>query len=347
VAPSSTPTPPSAPRADLGPHDRARELDRLHRGLLRGPAGLVLSLRFLTAAARRLAGRTEPARSVAVSHPPSGVVAVTFVGHATMMLTTPGARILTDPLLETFLLGLRRAKAPGIAAADLDDVSVVLISHAHRDHLNPASLRRLPRAATLVVPPRCADLVRRLGFACVVELGAGHSFTAVDAEITAVPVQHSGVRGLGDYRRRGAGGYVITSHGTTLYFAGDTGYFSGFVEIGRRYRPDVAILPIAGYEPAAFRDEHMSPLDALYAFEDLGAHVMIPMLHGSFPLSYEPLEAPLAWLRGLAREHHLTSEGPGGGEVGGYAIDGTSLDGGRRRLAALDHGETCFFRKRP
>ena len=116
-----------------------------------------------------------------------------------------------------------------------------------------------------------------------------------------MPARHSGVRGLGDYARRGAAGYVLRSQGTTLYFAGDTGYFSGFAEIGRRFNPDVALLPIGGYEPAGFRDEHMSPLDAIYAFEDLGARVLIPIAHGSFPLSYEPLEAPTAWLRQLAR----------------------------------------------
>jgi hypothetical protein len=82
----------------------------------------------------------------------------------------------------------------------------------------------------------------------------------------------------------------------TVYVAGDTGYFSGFAEIGRRFRPDVALLPIAGYEPASFREEHMSPLDAVYAFEDLGARVLIPTSYGSFPLSYEPLGAPLEWL---------------------------------------------------
>ena len=68
-----------------------------------------------------------------------------------------------------------------------------------------------------------------------------------------------------------------------VYVAGDTGYFSGFIEIGRRFRPDIALLPIAGYEPASFREEHMSPLDAVYAFEDLRARVMIPTSYGSFP----------------------------------------------------------------
>jgi L-ascorbate metabolism protein UlaG (beta-lactamase superfamily) len=157
-----------------------------------------------------------------------------------------------------------------------------------------------------------------------------------------VPVRHSGARGLGTRRRRrGSTGYVLFTQGTTLYFAGDTGYFSGFADIGRRLVPDVAMLPISGYEPAAFREEHLSPLDAIYAFEDLGARVLIPIAHGSFPLSYEPLEAPLEWLRRLAQERGLG----GGGQAG--RDDNSAIETDDRRVAPLAHGETCFFRKRP
>jgi L-ascorbate metabolism protein UlaG (beta-lactamase superfamily) len=308
-----------------------RDLDRQHRQRLRGAPRLMLTMRFLAAALSRLRHGTVPVAAAAVAHPPAGTVAVTFVGHATVMVTTPQARLLTDPLLDNSLWGLRRAQAAGLHEGDRDDVDLVLISHAHRDHLRPSSLRRLSREARVVVPPRCADLLGRLRFADVVELGPGQSLRHRDLEITAVPVRHSGVRGLGDFVRRGATGYIVRSQGTTVYFAGDTGYFSGFAEIGRRFRPDVALLPIAGYEPASFRDEHMSPLDALYAFEDLGSRVFIPITHGSFPLSYEPLQAPLIWLRQLARSRGL----------GRGAVDDDS-----RHVAILEHGESCLFRRR-
>jgi L-ascorbate metabolism protein UlaG (beta-lactamase superfamily) len=238
------------------------------------------------------------------------------------MMTTPRARLLTDPMLENSLVGLPRARAAGVDPHDLRDVGLVLISHAHRDHLSRPTLRRLPRTATLVVPPRCGSLVDDLGFARVIELGTGHTFGFADVEITAVPVRHSGARGFLDRRRRGASGYVVrTASGRVVYFAGDTGYFSGFAEIGRRFDPDLAFLPIGGYQPAPFRDEHMSPLDAVYAFEDLGARLMVPMCYGSFELGYEPIEEPLAWLRELATEKNL-------GES----------------LAVLEHGQTCLLR---
>jgi L-ascorbate metabolism protein UlaG (beta-lactamase superfamily) len=339
-----TPTRPSQSRpavADMGSHERARELDHAHRAHVHGAARFVLSLRFLKTALGRLAHRPAPVARRSVAYPPHGVVAVTFVGHATTMITTPTTRILTDPLLRESFYGLRRARQAGIADADLDDTRMVLISHAHRDHLDRASLTRVSRGATVVVPPGCADLVDDLGFERVIELASGHSHTTADVEVTAVPVRHSGARGVGRRaRRRGAAGYIVASQGVTVYFAGDTGYFTGFADIGRRLAPDVALLPIAGYEPAGFRDEHLSPLDAIYAFEDLGARVLIPIAHGSFPLSYEPLDAPLDWLRRLAHERHLGGGGPSGRD------DAAPIETDQRRVAALDHGETCFFRKR-
>ncbi len=186
------------------------------------------------------------------------------------MIATAGSRVLVDPFLENSLFGVRRAKAAGIAAADLADVDLVLVTHAHRDHLSRHSLARLPGAAAVVVPPHCEGLVRRVGLLKVEALDPGRAYRSNDVEVTAVPVRHSGSRGFGDYGRRGACGYVVRTPRHVVYIAGDTGYFSGFAEIGRRFRPDVALLPIAGYEPASFREEHMSPLDAVYAFEDLG-----------------------------------------------------------------------------
>jgi L-ascorbate metabolism protein UlaG (beta-lactamase superfamily) len=186
----------------------------------------------------------------------------------------------------------------------------------------------------VVVPPQCDRLVRRVGLLRVEELEPGHSFRASDVEVTAVPVRHSGARGFGDSARRGACGYVVKTPRHSIYVAGDTGYFSGFVEIGRRFRPDIALLPIAGYEPAAFREEHMSPLDAVYAFEDLGARVMIPTSYGSFPLSYEPLGAPLEWLHQIMRAR-------------GLPLCGAQAHGPDQApcVAILDHGESIRFGK--
>jgi L-ascorbate metabolism protein UlaG (beta-lactamase superfamily) len=292
--------------------ERSRELDHEHRKLLRPALPLTLSMRYLATAFERLRLGTAPVQAAPVPRPAPGSVSLTFVGHATMMITTPRMRILTDPLFENNLYGMRRAKAAGIAQEDLADVDLVLVTHAHRDHLSRKSLERLPGAAPVIVPPHCERLVRRVGLLDVVELLPGRSTTRGDVEVIAVPVRHSGWRGLGDYARRGACGYVIRTPEACIYVAGDTGYFSGFAEIGRRFQPDVALLPISGYEPASFREEHLSPLDAVYAFEDLGSRIFIPTSYGSFPLSYEPLDAPLTWLREIARQRGLVAGGAAG-----------------------------------
>jgi L-ascorbate metabolism protein UlaG (beta-lactamase superfamily) len=207
-----------------------------------------------------------------------------------------------------------------IDQGDVDDVSLILISHAHGDHLCRRTLGRMPRRATIVVPFGCAALVSDFGFADVVELSAGQVHRQSGVRVTAVPARHSGKRGFVDRKRRGSNGYVIEWEGRSVYFAGDTGYFSGFSEIGRRYAPEIALVPIGGYQPAPFRAEHMSPLDAVYAFEDLRSRVLIPIAYGSFLLSYERFEEPLAWLR-----------------------EATQQRGHSPALTVLDHGQTCLL----
>ena len=278
----------------------------------------ILSLRLLRGVMRRLF--TRPVRSFAreVAHPAPGHIAVTLVGHASVMLTTHRARLLIDPFLGEFLLGARRREAACLAKADAAEASMVLISHSHRDRLHLPTLRKVSRRAVIVVPPRCVSLVRGLGLGRAVELAPGQSIGHEDLEITAVAARHDGRRGPIDRTWRSAVGYIVKCAGASVYYAGDTAYFSGFEEIGRRLHPDVALLPIAGYEPPSQRTDHMSPLDALQAFQDLGAKLLVPVGYGTFPLGYEPLDEPLTWLSRLCQER-------GFGE----------------RLVVLRPGETC------
>ena len=95
--------------------------------------------------------------------------------------------------------------------------------------------------------------------------------------------------------------HVLRGDGPSAYLCGDSGYFSGFASLGERFAPDVALLPIGGFVPASFRSRHMSPLDALYAFEDLRARILVPIHHGAFALSYEELDEPARWLVELAK----------------------------------------------
>src|SRR5207248_2159391 len=99
-----------------------------------------------------------------------------------------------------------------------------------------------------------------------------------------------------DHPHRRYGGYVLRAGKHSVYQAGDTAYFAGFREIGRRLAPELALLPIGAYNPPQFRNVHTNPADATRAFLDLNARWMVPMHYGTFRLSHEPIDEPLQLL---------------------------------------------------
>ncbi len=228
-----------------------------------------------------------------------GAVAITWIGHSSFLIEIGGKRVLLDPVFAKFLIVLKRRRKPGLRLRDLPPIDLILITHAHMDHLNLPSLRgvlRLNRrhgrpAPTVVVPQGVADLVARLGFAEVRSMQHWEQFAMDGLSITMTPARHWGARMFND-TGRGYGGYVISAGPRSVYHSGDSAYFPGFAEIGRRLRPEIALLPIGAYSPESFRSVHTSPEDALQAFRDLGSRVLIPMHYGTFRLSREPMDEP-------------------------------------------------------
>jgi L-ascorbate metabolism protein UlaG (beta-lactamase superfamily) len=256
-----------------------------------------------------------------------GELAVTFIGHASFLLQVGGLNILVDPVFANWLVLIHRLRKPGVRIEDLPAIDAVLLTHAHMDHLNLPSLRRIVRhtyalrgsAPVAVVPEGVEDLVHSLGFADVLRMRWWERATVGQVEITMTPAQHWGARMMRD-THRGFGGYVLR-HGTqSVYHSGDSGYFAGFREIGERLAPEIALLPIGAYQPDGFRRVHTSPEDALRAFVDLGAERMVPMHYGTFRLSEEPVEEPLPRL-----------------------INAAQRAGMQERIAALGEGETKIF----
>ncbi len=110
--------------------------------------------------------------------------------------------------------------------------------------------------------------------------------------VTMTPCRHWGARLFND-THRGYGGYVVEGEGHSVYHSGDTAYFSGFAEIGKRLRPRVALLPIGAYFPDSYRVVHTSPEEAVRGFVELGAERMVPMHYGTFRLGREPMDEPV------------------------------------------------------
>jgi L-ascorbate metabolism protein UlaG (beta-lactamase superfamily) len=269
---------------------RAAELARLHRRI---PVRHYRSL--LGHWVARWLRSPRPAARDPVPPVEPGQLAITFGGHASVIARYAGLAIAFDPMLGRWVGGVHRAVEPGLSPDDLAEVRLVLVSHRHADHLHLPTLRRLPRAATVVVPAGAAAAVSGLGFARVVELVPGSDLELRGVQVAATPLSH------GDAELARGLAYVIRGDGPSAFLCGDSGYFSGFAAVGERFAPDVALLPIGGFLPASFRPRHMSPLDALYAFEDLRARILVPIHHGAFALSYEQLDEPARWLLELAR----------------------------------------------
>jgi len=234
---------------------------------------------------------------------------VTFIGHASFFLQIGGENVLIDPNFARWLFVLKRLRKPGVKIHDLPPIDLVLITHAHFDHLHRPSLRALVQhtkrwrgsAPTIVVPEHVFDLVSDLVFRDVVELNWWTNYRHRNVTITHVPSRHWGARVLKD-AHRGYGGYVLRDGKHSVYHAGDTAYFSGFREIGMRLSPQLALLPIGAYNPPSFRNVHASPADAMRGFIDLNSKWMVPMHYGTFRLSHEPMEEPLELLDEAARQ---------------------------------------------
>ena len=241
-------------------------------------------------------------------------IGITWIGHASFLIQARGQNILIDPNWAKWLKVIKRIKHPGIQIRDLPAIDLVLVTHAHFDHLDRKSLREIADEQPIVVPFKVGNLVHDLGFHSVHELGYWQSFEAGPLKITLTPAHHWGARVLHD-SHRGFGGYVIEVGGRSIFHCGDTAYFDGFKEIGERHDIDLALLPIGAYDPPSGREVHMNPEQAVQAFIELKAKKLIPMHYGTFRLSYEPMEEPPQRLLTCAKAHgiedkvHVMTEG--------------------------------------
>jgi len=237
---------------------------------------------------------------------------ITWIGHSTMLVRMDHMTFLTDPIFSeragpTSYLGLKRLVAPGVPFDALPPIDFVTVSHDHYDHTDLPSIRRLAAAgARFVVPLRLGDLIRDAGGETI-ELDWWQSTTIGPVRITCVPSQHFSGRSLADGGHRLWAGFVVEGPTRRFYHAGDTGYFGGFAEIGKRLGPiDLAAIPIAAYEPEAMmRPVHLNPEEAVQAAIDLRADKVVGMHFGTFDSTDEPLDEPPQRFRTAAARQGL------------------------------------------
>lgn len=228
-----------------------------------------------------------------IPHPPeAGKIRITWIGHASFLVQFPDHAVIIDPNWANWHGVVKRQRAPGLGLKLMPLVDLVMVTHAHFDHLHKKSLKILESHEGIVVPSGSGELVKKLGFKSVHEMSVWDELVFDDLTVTHTPSHHWGARYLHD-THRDYGGYMVSSGDCKVFHCGDSAYFNGFKEIGKHHTPDVTLMPIGAYDAPSGRDVHMNPEEAIRAFIEMEAGILIPMHYGTFPLGNEPYHEPV------------------------------------------------------
>ncbi len=236
---------------------------------------------------------------------------IAWVGHATFLIRLQGQYWLTDPVFSERALLPKRIVPPAINAVELNDLDLplnVIISHNHYDHLDEKSLQAMPEKTRFFVPLGLKAYIQSLHRGEVKEMDWWESVKpGKETKLVCLPAQHWSRRILHSTNTTLWASYLLVTPSATIYFGGDSGYFVGYREFGRRFqRIDYALMPTTAYHPRWFMHyPHMNVTEALKAFEELGAKWFIPTQWGTFPLGDEPPGYPALDLKEAIREKNL------------------------------------------
>ena len=229
-------------------------------------------------------------------------VTIAWLGHSTVLINFFGVTILTDPVLfprvgirlPGITVGPKRLTTPALKFDELPQIDLILLSHAHFDHLDLRTLGCFNESTSVITARATSDLLKRTRFSEITELdwGESKSLSAAMGEmvITAFPVKHWGARTQHD-THRGYNGYLIERKERRIIFAGDTAMTDSFAELRRHGPIDVAIVPISAYNP--WIQSHSTPEQAVQMANAAGAGFIVPVHHQTFRLSLEPFREPI------------------------------------------------------
>lgn len=226
-------------------------------------------------------------------------VTVAWLGHATVLINFFGLRLLTDPTffprigirIGPFTFGPKRFVECALTPSELPPLDALILSHAHMDHLDLRSLRRLARNVPVITARGVGDLLRR--FRTVHELGWGETLELTTPRggmtVTALKLRHWGSR-LPWETHRSYNAFLLERRGVRLCFTGDTARTDA-THLGARGPIDLMIVPISAYNP--WITNHCTPEEAIAMAREAGARRVMPVHHETFKLSSEPLDEPI------------------------------------------------------
>ena len=203
---------------------------------------------------------------------------VTFWGHACFYIDLSGTGIVTDPVFEPVYASVHRRYIGSPPPSVFDQTRIVLISHAHNDHLSPTTLKRFPESTVVLCPIPSAKYMDELKLK-IITMRPGDVWPIEGGRIVAVAAYHAGWRYSYSAAADGrALGYIIEWGGRTIYYTGDTDYFDGFKEVHQKFQPDLVLLNV---------NTHLRAPDALRAIRDLSPRLVIPGHFGAYRGSNE------------------------------------------------------------
>jgi L-ascorbate metabolism protein UlaG (beta-lactamase superfamily) len=203
-------------------------------------------------------------------------------------------------------VGAKRLIAPALKVRQLPPVDLVLLSHAHMDHLDPATLRALPGTPRAVTAHATTDLLedtplkdpKALKWGESVRISTEHG----DVAVQAFQVHHWGARWKAD-RYRGYNGYIIEREGKKIIFGGDTAWTDSFRSLRSRGPFELAMMPIGAYQP--WINSHCTPEQAVRMANDAGAKHFLPMHFKTFPFGREGVVEPMERLQAAIENERI------------------------------------------
>lgn len=274
--------------------------------LKRYPADAVSAVRRTSKGTRRddFAHRWQAAVE---SAGPADITAA-WLGHCTVLLHLAGKTLITDPVLSerigmkvgSITVGPARLNEVPVPADALPPIDLVVISHAHFDHLDRSTLKQLVSKKTEVLTASKTRTLIPRGFAHIHELRWDHTTDLQGLTFTAIKPAHWGARKAYD-RHRGFNAYAINTHGQPphrLLFAGDTAMTKVFDQTGPY---DLGIFGIGAYNP--WHHAHATPEQVWTMARRAGVKRIMPVHHSTFKLSDEPIDEPLSRLLKAADMH--------------------------------------------
>lgn len=194
-------------------------------------------------------------------------VQLTWLGHATWLIEAGSHRMILDPFLTE--------NPAATYAADDVEVSFVLLTHGHFDHVADAASIANRCGATLVASYEVATWFgEKHSVANTLGMNVGGAVQMPFGRLKMTHAIHSSQLPDGSYGGPAAG-FLLESDGKRIYFAGDTALFSDLQLMGRGGL-DVAILPIGDLFT-------MGPEDSVQAAQWLGAKLVLPSHFGTWP----------------------------------------------------------------